>query len=104
MIDPDREVQESLRVFFETFRRTGSAMATVKAFREQGLTFPHRIHGGLNKGEFVWKPLLHSRTLWLLHNPRYAGVFFYGLTEQRRHPDRGVRCQKLYKRNPNESI
>jgi len=95
LLDPDREVQESLRVFFETFRRTGSATATVKAFREQGLTFPHRIRGGLNKGEMVWKPLLHSRTLWLLHNPRYAGVFFYGRTQQRRHLDGGVRYQKL---------
>jgi DNA invertase Pin-like site-specific DNA recombinase len=45
VFDPDREVQESLRLFFETFRRIGSATATVKAFREQGLTFPHRIHG-----------------------------------------------------------
>jgi DNA invertase Pin-like site-specific DNA recombinase len=95
LLDPDREVQESLRVFFETFRRTGSATATVKAFREEGLTLPHRVHGGLNKGEVVWKPLLHSRALWLLHNPRYAGVFFYGRTQQRRHPDGGIRYQKL---------
>ena len=95
LLDPDREVQGSLRAFFETFRRTGSAMATIKAFREQGLTFPHRIRCGLNKGEIVWKPLLHSRALWLLHNPRYAGVFFYGRTQQRRHPDGGIRYQKL---------
>ena len=26
-----------------TFRRTGSATATVKAFREQGLAFPRRV-------------------------------------------------------------
>jgi DNA invertase Pin-like site-specific DNA recombinase len=95
LLDPDREVQKSLRMFFKTFRRTGSAMATVKAFREQGLTFPHRIRGGANKGEIVWKPLLHSRALWLLHNPRYAGVFFYGRTQQRHHPDGSVRYKKL---------
>lgn len=95
LLDSDCEVQENLRVFFETFRRTGSATATVKAFRQEGLLFPHRVHGGLNKGEIVWKPLLHSRALWLLHNPRYAGVFFYGRTQQRRHPDGGVRYQKL---------
>jgi DNA invertase Pin-like site-specific DNA recombinase len=94
-LDPDREVKKSLRMFFETFQRTGSAMATVKAFREQGLTFPHRIRGGVNKGEILWKPLLHSRALWLLHNPRYAGAFFYGRSQQRRHPDGGVRYQKL---------
>jgi DNA invertase Pin-like site-specific DNA recombinase len=95
VFDPDREVQESLRVFFETFQRTGSAMATVKAFREQGLMFPHYIRRGLHKGDMVWKPLLHSRALWLLHNPRYAGAFFYGRTHQRHHPDGSVCHRKL---------
>jgi DNA invertase Pin-like site-specific DNA recombinase len=95
VLDPDREVQDSLRVFFETFRRTGSATATVKAFREQGLQFPHRIRTGLNKGEMVWKPLLLSRTLFLLHNPRYAGGFFYGRSRQRHNPAGGMRYQKL---------
>lgn len=94
-LDPDRQVQESLRVFFETFQRTGSAIATVKAFREQGLLFPHRVHGGPSKGDVVWSPLLHSRALWLLHNPRYAGSFFYGRTRQRHDPHGSIRFQKL---------
>jgi len=68
-LDPDRQVQESVRVFFETFQRTGSATATVKAFREQGFLFPHRAQGGANKGEVVWSPLLHSRALSLLATP-----------------------------------
>src|SRR5438552_5009662 len=37
VLDVDKQVQESLRCFFETFHRTGSATATVKAFRKQGL-------------------------------------------------------------------
>ena len=94
-LDSDSQVQESIRVFFATFQRTGSAMATVKAFREQELSFPHRVHGGANKGEVVWQPLLHSRALWLLHNPRYAGAFFYGRTRQRHHPQGYVHYQKL---------
>ena len=36
VIDPDQQVQQSVRVLFETFRRTGSAMATVKFFTAQG--------------------------------------------------------------------
>ncbi len=94
-LDPDCQVQESLRVFFDTFQRTGSATATVKAFREQGLKFPHRVRGGPNKGEVVWKTLLHSRALWLLHNPRYAGAFFYGRTCQRHDLHGSSRYQKL---------
>src|SRR5882724_6674843 len=35
ILDPDKQVQQSLRLFFETYRRKGSAMATVKSFRQQ---------------------------------------------------------------------
>src|SRR3954453_8565368 len=37
ILDPDQQVQRSVRLLFETFRRTGSAMATVKYFAEQCL-------------------------------------------------------------------
>src|SRR6184192_4103778 len=39
-LDPDQQVQATIRAFFQTFRRTGSATATVKAFRDQQLPFP----------------------------------------------------------------
>ena len=42
ILDPDAEVQQSVRLLFQTFRRQGSALATVKSFREQGLLFPRR--------------------------------------------------------------
>ena len=42
ILDPDKAVQESVRLLFATFRRAGSAMATVKVFRQQGLLFPAR--------------------------------------------------------------
>lgn len=80
IFDPDRQVRQSIQVFFETFRRTGSARSVVKAFKKQGLTFPRRLRRGLNKGDLVWGELDHSRVLEVLHNPRYAGVFAYGRT------------------------
>ena len=49
-LDPDTQVQAAMRMVFETFERTGSAMQTVKLFNEQGLRFPRRIRKGLNKG------------------------------------------------------
>jgi DNA invertase Pin-like site-specific DNA recombinase len=82
--DPDRQVQQSVQLLFETFRRTGSAMATVKLFAEQGWQFPRRVHTGPNKGEVVWAGLEHSRALRILHNPRYAGAFVYGRTHTRK--------------------
>ena len=48
VLDPDTEVQDAIRLVFETFSRTGSAMQTVKAFHEQGLLFPRRIRQGVD--------------------------------------------------------
>lgn len=87
ILDPDAEVQAAMRMVFETFGRTGSAMQTVKLFHEQGLRFPRRIRHGLNKGDLHWVRAAHSRMLQVLHNPRYAGAFVYGRVRTRRLPD-----------------
>jgi DNA invertase Pin-like site-specific DNA recombinase len=94
-LDPDVRVQESLRQFFRTFRRTGSATATVKAFRAEGLSFPHRIYRGQQAGELSWSELDHSRALWLLHHPRYTGAFCFGRTRVRKQPDGSCKHQRL---------
>jgi DNA invertase Pin-like site-specific DNA recombinase len=69
-LDPDSQVQQALVLLFATFRRTGTACATVNYFRENQLQFPRRLRSGPGKGELVWGPLGHSRTLQVLHNPR----------------------------------
>jgi len=86
-LDPDVRIQESLRELFRTFRRTGSASATVKAFRAQGLKFPRRRYKGAQTDEVMWQDLQHSRALWVLHNPRYTGAFCFGRSRQRKRPD-----------------
>ena len=87
VLDPDKQVQESLRFFFETFTRVGSAMATMKAFHQRGLLFPRRLRKGPQKGDLVWAELTHSRALQILHNPRYAGAFVYGRKRVRKKAD-----------------
>jgi DNA invertase Pin-like site-specific DNA recombinase len=94
-LDPDQQVQQTIRVFFDTFRRTGSATATVKRFREEGLSFPRRYWHGPRKGDVVWGPLDHPRALWALHHPRYAGAFVYGRTHQRK-------VDRKYRKRPRE--
>jgi DNA invertase Pin-like site-specific DNA recombinase len=78
ILDPDQQVQHSLRVFFTTFERTGTAWATVQTFRREGLKFPKRGQAG--SGDVAWQELTHSATLDTLHNPRYAGAFCFGRT------------------------
>lgn len=87
VLDPDTRIRDTVRFLFRTFRRTGSAMATVKAFRTQELKFPRRMFRGPSKGEIIWTDLEHSRVLWILHHPRYAGAFCFGRSRQRKHPD-----------------
>jgi hypothetical protein len=75
-LDPDQQVQQSLRLFFATFERAGSAWATVQAFRREAWKFPKRGEAGT--GEIAWQELTHAITLDTLHNPRYAGAFCFG--------------------------
>jgi DNA invertase Pin-like site-specific DNA recombinase len=89
VLDPDQQVQQSLRVFFATFERTGSARGTVHEFNRQGLKFPNR--GPAGRGDLCWEPLTSRMALDTLHHPRYAGAFCYGRSrswkdaEGRRH-------------------
>jgi DNA invertase Pin-like site-specific DNA recombinase len=75
-LDPDQAVQQSLRTFFSTFARAGSAWRTVQLFHEKGLKFPRRRQAG--SGETAWQELSHATARDTLHNPRYAGAFCYG--------------------------
>ena len=95
VLDPDSQVQNSLRILFDTFARTGSAMATLRYFQQNQLQFPQRPRRGPGKGELHWQSLSHWRVLQVLHNPRYAGAFAYGRSRQRRQPDGRVRCVRL---------
>jgi DNA invertase Pin-like site-specific DNA recombinase len=95
VLDPDQQIQHTIRLLFDTFQRTGSAMATVREFRNTGVLFPRRIHSGPGKGDVIWGKLEHSQVLRVLHNPRYAGVFVYGRTRTRKSVEGECRVQHL---------
>ena len=95
ILDPDKQVQSKISLFFETFRRTGSACATVKEFQRQGILFPRKIRKGINRGDLVWGDLVDSRLLQVLHNPRYAGAFLYGREKGKRNVDGSYSMRKL---------
>jgi hypothetical protein len=95
VLDPDSQVRQSFDHLFETFERAGSASATVKYFREQGLRFPRRPRSGPHKRELLWEALPHWRVLHVLHNPRYAGAFVFGRTRTTKRPGGTVKIKKL---------
>lgn len=89
VLDPDQQVQQCIHLIFSLFRRTGSAYALIRHFRNEGLLFPQRPLYGPNRNELVWVPLQRSTVMRVLNNPRYAGAFFFGRTRGRRRPDGG---------------
>jgi DNA invertase Pin-like site-specific DNA recombinase len=95
MLDPDAGVAHAVRHLFATFARTGSARATVQAFRDEDLLFPARVRTGPHKGELTWMPLRHWRVLRTLHNPRYAGAFVYGRNRGRKTLDGKLTTEKV---------
>jgi len=94
-LDPDQQVQQAIRLVFETFRRSGSAFSVVTHFKRSGWHFPSRERTGARKGELTWGTLTSSHVLRILHNPRYAGAFFFGRTRTRTWPDGSRRTQTL---------
>src|SRR4029453_3693129 len=89
ILDPDQQVQETLRLFFKTFRQLGASMAVVRYFNRQGLTFLTRPIKGPHSGALWWSALSSGLALRMLHNPRYAGAFAYGRTRLRKSPNGG---------------
>lgn len=92
--DPDKRVQDAVNLFFETFHRLGTAGSVVTEFKLKGLTFPKKKFSGPKKGETIFSALTTSRANQLLHNPRYAGAFAYGIRQQ---VSRGFKAQPLTK-------
>ena len=97
VIDPDQQIQQAVRLLFDTFRQVGSAHGTVRLFRERNLKFPTRLQRGLRKGEVVWEPLTCGRTASVLRNPCYAGAYAYGVSHESKRAD-GQRQYKLLPR------
>ena len=75
MLDPDAQVQASIRLFFATYRRSGYGAATIKVLREEKVQMPHRVRTGPQERRSDLGLPTHWRALQLLHNPRYAGAF-----------------------------
>lgn len=95
ILDPDLQVQNTLKVFFETFERVGSCFGTLRHFRTEKLLFPRRVRAGSSKGALLWTPLTYSVALHVLHNPRYAGAYAYGQIKWRKTVDGRTQSRKV---------
>jgi DNA invertase Pin-like site-specific DNA recombinase len=77
-VDPDRSVQDRIRLVFDKFRELGSAQKVLRFLAGHELKLPRRQTSGLYAGRVLWKEPNAAMILSLLKNPAYAGAFAYG--------------------------
>ncbi|HVK10528.1 MAG TPA: recombinase family protein [Gemmataceae bacterium] len=79
-IDPDRRVQEAIRLAFAKMLKLGSIRQVLQWFLHQGLEFPARklTPGGWTS---VWQRPKYPTFQRLMTNPAYGGAYAFGRTE-----------------------
>ena len=73
-LDPDRRIQEAIRLIFSRFRELGSARGSDP--------FPAAF-GGKKLVAFEWLPIRYRNVISVLKNSFCAGAYAYGKSEQR---------------------
>ena len=82
VLDPDRNVQHTVRAIFEKFRELGTARKVLRWMRDNGVKMPRRAGSGLFS-EVIWRSPTYAGVRNLFQNPRYAGAYVFGRTETR---------------------
>ena len=93
-LHPDVRVQETIRLFFETFRRIGTAYGTVRHFRDEKIPFPRGESKWAGNQEVTWGVLNMGMALSILGSPRYAGAYFFGRRCVRKGLDGAKTCRE----------
>lgn len=94
-LNPDGQVRDTVRLFFDTFRRIGTAYGAVRHFRDEKIPFPRTEAKWADRCEINWGTLNLGTALEILHNPRYAGAYFYGRRRIRKRLDGGRVSKEL---------
>ena len=81
-LDPDRRIQEAIRLIFSRFRELGSARQVLLSMTADQVHFPWPSDGK-KLIAFEWTPIRYRNIISVLKNPFYAGAYAYGKSEQR---------------------
>lgn len=77
-IDPDEQVQTTVRLIFDQFDREATLHGLLRYLVHHGVRIPVRPGGGPNRGELEWRRPNRATLSNLLHHPSYAGAYRFG--------------------------
>jgi DNA invertase Pin-like site-specific DNA recombinase len=77
-IDPDEQVQTTVRLIFDQFDRETTLHGLLRYLVHHGVRIPVRSHCGPNRGELEWRRPNRATLSNLLHHPSSAGAYRFG--------------------------
>jgi DNA invertase Pin-like site-specific DNA recombinase len=77
-IDPDEQVQETVRLIFDQFDRETTLHGLLRYLVHHGVLIPVRSNSGPGRGELEWRRPNRTTLSNLLHHPSYAGAYRFG--------------------------
>lgn len=91
--DPDRRVQEAIKLVFDKVEELGSARQALLWFQEHSLDLPTRRHNG----DVTWRRPSYATIHRMIENPIYGGAYAYGKTcVATGYGDSGIHQQSLF--------
>ena len=104
-IDPDEQVQATVRLIFDQFDREATLHGLLRYLVHHGILIPVRPGGGPNRGELEWRRPNRVTLSSLLHHPSYAGAYRFGhrpIDPRRKKPGRPTTGKQI--RRPEECL
>ena len=98
--DPDRRVQDALRLVFAKFSELQSVRQVHVWLRDEGIALPAASHSAADGHSVVWRLPLYNTVHNILTNPVYAGAYAFGRTASKVSVENGRKRVKRGLRRP----
>ena len=77
-LDPDEQVQSTVRLIFEEFERQGTLHGLLRYLVHHQILMPVRVHRRGQRDHLEWRRPNRETLQNMLHHPVYAGAYRYG--------------------------